>query len=320
VNYDFVMKGPSYDKAAEVFFDIFLRYAQWLESVEDVHVLGFYDGTDAPKAFMDINMVLKNFSTPEPRNLLRNYYANGRRVMLKFISVVEGHFKVIGIYINMHFLEATGTKPRSLLETRVLDDMVKLFFKPEDFVMWNKLYPFSRDETLKLLGEQVKYMKIVGKLNYAYKLEIIRAALDEDSKLLLKLFRGLFGTAEPFYLAAKEAEALRCAFEVLEKIKMGEQVIKKLEMRNTIEFFDDFKENLTKKLLVYHNYNLEGAHAKILNLLAKIDTIYSTRDGNYEACLDKIEKIILYCFSVGDIAYLSFEKSVFEKDKLRVVI
>ncbi len=44
VNYDFVMKGPSYDKAAEVFFDIFLRYAQWLESVEDAHVLGFYDG------------------------------------------------------------------------------------------------------------------------------------------------------------------------------------------------------------------------------------------------------------------------------------
>ena len=50
--------------------------------------------------------------------------------MLKFISVVEGHFKVIGMYLNMHFLEATNTKPKSLLETRTLDDMVKLFFKP----------------------------------------------------------------------------------------------------------------------------------------------------------------------------------------------
>ena len=71
---------------------------------------------------------------------------------------------------------------------------------------------------------------------------------------------------------------------------------------------------------MYHNHNLEGVHAKILNLLGKIDVIYSTREGNYEACLDKIEKIILYCFSVGDIAYLSFEKSIFEKDKLRVVM
>ena len=79
---------------------------------------------------MDINMVLKNFSTPEPRNLLRNYFANNRRVMLKFISVVEGHFKVIGMYLNMHFLESTNTKPKSLLETRTIDDMVKLFFKP----------------------------------------------------------------------------------------------------------------------------------------------------------------------------------------------
>lgn len=44
VNYDFIIKGPSFEKGTEVFYDIFLRYAQWLESVEDVHVLGFFEG------------------------------------------------------------------------------------------------------------------------------------------------------------------------------------------------------------------------------------------------------------------------------------
>jgi len=112
--------------------------------------------------------------------------------------------------------------------------------------MWNKLFPADPETTIKALNEQIKYMKIIGKLNYGYKLEIIKAALEEDSKLLLHLFRGLFGTSEPFYLAAKEGEALKCAFEVLEKIQSNEQVIKKLDLGSTMEFFDDFKDNLVK--------------------------------------------------------------------------
>lgn len=120
--------------------------------------------------------------------------------------------------------------------------------------MWNKLFPFNRGKALQLLEDQIQYMKVVGKLNYAYKLGIIKASLEEDTRLLIKLFRGLFGTAEPFYLAAREAESLRSAFEVLEKIQENEQVVKKLDLKGTKEFFDDFKENLVRfRTLIWVN-------------------------------------------------------------------
>jgi len=62
---------------------------------------------------------------------------------------------------------------------------------------------------------------------------------------------------------------------------------------------------------------LEGVHPKLLNLLSKVEGIYKTKDSNFEYINEKLEKVIMYCLSVGDTAYLSFEKSVFEKDKLR---
>lgn len=71
---------------------------------------------------------------------------------------------------------------------------------------------------------------------------------------------------------------------------------------------------------MYHNYNLEGVHPKLLNLLGKIEQAYKPKMGvPIDVTLERIEKVILYCLSIGDAAYLSFEKSVFEKESLRVV-
>lgn len=72
--------------------------------------------------------------------------------------------------------------------------------------------------------------------------------------------------------------------------------------------------------MVYHNYNIEGIHPKVLNILAKIQALYKPKaDLAFDIALERIEKVILYCLSIGDSAYLSFEKNVFERGKLRVV-
>lgn len=37
------MRGPSYENGIEVFTDIIVKYAIWLERIDDIYVLGFFD-------------------------------------------------------------------------------------------------------------------------------------------------------------------------------------------------------------------------------------------------------------------------------------
>ena len=39
---DFVVKGLSNDVAVQIFYDIVLKYAFYLETIQNVNVLGFY--------------------------------------------------------------------------------------------------------------------------------------------------------------------------------------------------------------------------------------------------------------------------------------
>jgi hypothetical protein len=55
-----------------------------------------------------------------------------------------------------------------------------------------------------------------------------KMAIMGDFKTLIKLFRGLFNTPEPFYVISRECQTLISCYKILIKIRDNEQINKHL--------------------------------------------------------------------------------------------
>jgi len=55
-------------------------------------------------------------------------------------------------------------------------------------------------------------------------------------------------------------------------------------------------------------------------LLEKVGQIYRKKpELTYERCIDKLQKLSDHFLAIADLAQLSFEKNIYEKEKLKVV-
>ena len=99
----------------------------------------------------------------------------------------------------MQFLSAESIKPQSLLKFNNVDNYIKVFFSAEDYLIWNKLFPFNEEFVGNLLEESMKQKIRNGSLNEALKLKFIKLTLEEADSFALNIGRVFFGLSERFY-------------------------------------------------------------------------------------------------------------------------
>lgn len=78
----------------------------WLESQQDMYVVGIFNTDDSYLPIMDINYLMEYNETPKCREILENAFftPNAAPIYVKFLAKVEMRFKNINLFLNMHHL------------------------------------------------------------------------------------------------------------------------------------------------------------------------------------------------------------------------
>ena len=146
-----------------------------------------------------MDFILKNLDNNKPRERLLSLFEEPNRVFMRIISRLESRFKNILIYFNMLFLESESIKPQSLFKGNILENYIRVFFSTEDFVIWNKLFPFKVENVTSLLEENMKKSMRIGLFNTALKLKFIKLILEEADNVALTIGRVFFSLSESFF-------------------------------------------------------------------------------------------------------------------------
>lgn len=146
-----------------------------------------------------MEFIRKNLDNNKPREKLLNLFEEKDRVFMRIISRLENRFKNIIIYFNMHFLEAESVTPQTLSKGSNIDNYIRVFFSPEDFLIWNKLYPFKNEIVLPLLEENILKNLKFGFLTMALKWKFIKLILEEADGLAMTIGRVFFTLSENFF-------------------------------------------------------------------------------------------------------------------------
>lgn len=174
-----------------------------------------------------------------------------------------------------------------------LENYVKVFFSKSEFLLWNKLYPYSDNMALNLIKEAQKKLFYLGSLNDAMKLELIKFYLTQSLEIFLTQCRILFSYSESFYNYAREAESLSFLYTYLSKLDQKEK--KKMESALDLQdYFNEFVKALQEDLLAYDNIYFDSIGATILNY------IEGAKDGfeggsNYSGYASKMAKLSDMC-------------------------
>lgn len=99
----------------------------------------------------------------------------------------------------MHFLDGDSLKPQSLTKIPIVDNYLRVFFSPEDYVIWSKIYPFDNQLVLKNLDEIIKRISKNGYLMASLKYKYFKLILEEADNVALTLGRIFCSLAENFY-------------------------------------------------------------------------------------------------------------------------
>ena len=128
-----------------------------------------------------------------------NLFEGDHPVFLKIISRLENRFKNILIYFNLQFLNAESIKPQSLLKYNNIDNYIRVFFSSEDYLIWNKLFPFNDELVCKMLEGSITQKIRNGGLNEAMKLKFIKLIIEDADSFALNIGRVFFSLSERFY-------------------------------------------------------------------------------------------------------------------------
>ena len=146
-----------------------------------------------------MDFILKNLDNNKPREKLLNLYESDSRVFMRIISRLESRFKNILIYFNMQFLDSESIKPQGLYKGNNLDNYIRVFFAPDDFIIWNKLFPFKIEVVSGLLEEEIQKNLKIGLINRSLKYRYIKLILEEADNVALTVGRTFFGLSESFF-------------------------------------------------------------------------------------------------------------------------
>lgn len=146
-----------------------------------------------------MDFILKNLENNKPREKLINLFEGEHKVFLRILSRLENRFKNIVIYLNMQFLQPDSIKPQSLCKINSVENYLRVFFSPDDYVIWSKLYPFKVEQIVNNLEENIKKSLKTGYLMVALKWKYIKLILEEADNVALTLGRIFCSLAENFF-------------------------------------------------------------------------------------------------------------------------
>lgn len=186
--------------------------------------------------------MLANEENNRPRESLSRLFQTQQRVYLKMIAKLEDRFKNINIFLNLHFLDlASSPHFQHLTSKTTIDEFLKIFFKPEDFMLHERLY--QGENLNNLFEKEIVKLHNYGNLNLAVKLRYMQLISEESEIIAVTVGRFFFSIAEGIYNFAKEAETFSFIFRVLRNINESNQKEEepKLSMGQVKNFYNSFK-------------------------------------------------------------------------------
>ena len=164
------------------------------------------------------------------------------------IAKLEDRFKNINIFFNLHFIDSSSSSAhvQHLTSKITIDEFLKIFFKPEDFMLHERLY--KGENMSNLFEKEIVKLHTYGNFNLAVKLSFIQLILEESEIIAITVGRFFFSIAEGMYNFAKEAETFSFIFRVLKNIQESNQKEEepKLSMGQVKTFYNSFKVMLVK--------------------------------------------------------------------------
>lgn len=164
------------------------------------------------------------------------------------IAKLEDRFKNINIFFNLHFIDSSSssTSIQHLTSKTTIDEYLKIFFKPEDFLLHERLYKEIAENMTNLFEKEITRLHNYGNLNLAVKLSYMKLMLEESEIIAITVGRFFFSIAEGMYNFAKEAETLAFIFRVLKNIQESNQKEEnpKLSIGLVKTFYSSFKNML----------------------------------------------------------------------------
>jgi hypothetical protein len=191
---------------------------------------------------------LANEENNRSRESLSKLFQSQQRVYLKMIARLEDRLKNINVFFNLHFFDTSSSSSniQHLNPKITIDEYLRVFFKPEDFILHEKLYTGFTDNLPKLFEKEIEKLYFNGNLNLAVKLNYIQLIIEDSDIIAITVARFFFTIAEGMYNFAKEAETFGYVFRALKNIQENDisKEDPKLSMGKVKPFYNSFKTML----------------------------------------------------------------------------
>ena len=265
----------SYDVAMENFTELLIKYAVFLHKESEAIVCGFYSDSDPSSPALTVNKVRNQDDIKTASERLFEYFNNKIRLFLRILTPVESTFKIIKIYFNMHVRASEEGQISSLLPLTIINDVAKVFFTLNEFVLWDKTLKSQALFTpAVLLLEEYKNAYIGFRLMDAIKLRILIKIYDEDIDQINHFIRLLYSEGETLL---NLAESIHIVYELVNDLvqnEMSKNSLKKVRVPDILQFYKLIAEDIEMSMLDNHNIVWEGNHIKIINHFNEINKFF----------------------------------------------
>ncbi|KRX04874.1 hypothetical protein PPERSA_06508 [Pseudocohnilembus persalinus] len=305
--WDFIIKGKKEEHARQIYLDILVKYAQWLEQSTLAAVLGFFvDGEQK----LSIDILLFNSETTESRQILSNLLEQGKPIIFKILLKIENRSKILNLNLNYIFIDEYN-EPRCPRDIRQdATTFLRLFFSKEELMTWYKIFPYNRSQVNTIITRSMEKELGQGELGKAMKLELVKLFLQESSDSFIDNARILLGYSEKFYHHASELQAYIDIIQYLKhKSKYGGfNIKKKTSMQDQKQFFMQFcQDYLIKDILNYDMIYMENLGASILNQIEIIREVFESDQEKVQTYISPLQKMLNMSDFIADSCVLSFK-------------
>lgn len=124
-SWDFVIKGRKEENARQIYLDILVKYAQWIE--EDASgsaALGFFIGENL---ILGIDEIIRQSDSSSVRNKLGSFLEKGEKIEFKMLLKQESFIKIANLTLNYVFIDEynEARSPRDIRNS--IDTYIRLF-------------------------------------------------------------------------------------------------------------------------------------------------------------------------------------------------
>lgn len=256
-----------------------VKYAVFLHKESECIVAGFFSDNDPEYPALSVYKIKNQDDIATASQRLYEYYNNRIRLFMRVIVPVETTFKLIKIYFNMHYRVSEESKMSSLLLLTSINDVTKVFFTLDEFVLWDKIVndQSGYDPTTHLLDEYKNSFTSFRLLD-ALKTRILIQIKDENIDNLNHFMRILYSPAEALL---NLSESTHIVYQLVKDYAYAEQnkiSYKKYAIKEINQFWGTVSQEIEALMLDNHNTICEGNQIKIINHIYEIDQYLEKMD------------------------------------------